>query len=194
VPGKFTTRRGWADPFALMQQEDPTGELIPSVIWQGEVSASYSGACIGTPNGEPVIEGVVGFGDDFMVGNAGPVQLPEGVLLAVRKKYTDLSKTLGPVRFEWAIDDSGTVWVLQLHRGAHAVSPGVISEGTPDSWVKFDVTRGLPALREEIERMRGANTGIILQGNVGITSHFGDVLRKAQIPSYIEPAALTAGA
>src|SRR5205085_7477326 len=31
-PGRFTTLRGWFDPFRLMANEDPKGEMIASVL------------------------------------------------------------------------------------------------------------------------------------------------------------------
>jgi hypothetical protein len=38
------------------------------------------------------------------------------------------------------------------------------------------------------ESMKPAeNAGIELKGNVGITSHFGDILRNATIPSKLTP-------
>jgi hypothetical protein len=43
-------------------------------------------------------------------------------------------------------------------------------------------------LRLLIPRAQHESSGIILVGQVGVTSHFGDVLRKAQIPSRIESA------
>lgn len=41
---------------------------------------------------------------------------------------------------------------------------------------------GLPALREMIARLP-LNTGILLNGRIGVTSHLADVLRKARIPA-----------
>jgi len=52
--------------------------------------------------------------------------------------------------------------------------------------VRFDVTQGLEALREVVEQVASKGNGIKLIGDVGITSHFGDVLRKAKVPSVIE--------
>ena len=44
---------------------------------------------------------------------------------------------------------------------------------------------GLKALRDKI-RVNEKGTGIELIGEVGISSHFGDVLRQAQVPSFIK--------
>jgi hypothetical protein len=50
----------------------------------------------------------------------------------------------------------------------------------------FEVSDGIEALRELIGRVRGTGEGIVLVGRVGVTSHLGDLLRRAQIPSRIE--------
>jgi hypothetical protein len=36
--------------------------------------------------------------------------------------------------------------------------------------------------------LQGTGEGIVLAGRVGITSHLGDLLRRARIPSRIEDA------
>ncbi len=46
VPGKFTTQRGWRDPFKLMATEDPEGDAIASIMAQAGIEATYSGALI----------------------------------------------------------------------------------------------------------------------------------------------------
>src|SRR5262249_24547277 len=48
VPGKFTTLRGWTDPFVLLAREDPDGRRIASVLSQEGVRTVYSGAAIGS--------------------------------------------------------------------------------------------------------------------------------------------------
>src|SRR5439155_1795669 len=44
VPGRFTTRHGWIDPFDLLQREDPAGTAIAAVLAQKGVEPSFSGA------------------------------------------------------------------------------------------------------------------------------------------------------
>jgi hypothetical protein len=46
----------------------------------------------------------------------------------------------------------------------------------------------LEALRKLIAAIgeKNTDTGIILPGDVGITSHFGDLLRRARIPSRLK--------
>ena len=48
------------------------------------------------------------------------------------------------------------------------------------------MARGLEELRKLIKEIEGQDLGIELRGNIGITSHFGDLLRLANIPSYIK--------
>jgi hypothetical protein len=48
------------------------------------------------------------------------------------------------------------------------------------------VSRGIDDLRALISKVRGTGEGIILVGKVGVTSHLGDLLRKAEIASRIE--------
>jgi hypothetical protein len=186
VPGLFTTKRGWLDPFELMQREDPTNERIASILVQDGIASRWSGATLTTPDSEPLIEGQPGEGDHFMVGQTAPSQdLPHDVELAVRDLWWRLTNLFeGPVRFEWAYDGQ-QVWLLQLHVGASQSYGSTIYPGEPETWVEFTVTNGLEALRVLIERAQAEGFGIKLIGNVGITSHFGDVLRRGQVPSRI---------
>ncbi|MGH9957029.1 MAG: hypothetical protein ACREBC_07850, partial [Pyrinomonadaceae bacterium] len=41
-PGRYTTHRGWLDPYELLAREDPDGAKISSVIAQEWVNAKYS--------------------------------------------------------------------------------------------------------------------------------------------------------
>jgi hypothetical protein len=116
IPGKFTTTRGWIDPFALMNKEDPKGEIISSVIAQSGVQPRYSGAAILDAAGKLIIEGKEGDGERFMREGANPESLPEQIVEEVRKIYARAEHVLGPVRFEW-VHDGEQAWVVQLHRG-----------------------------------------------------------------------------
>jgi len=71
VPGRFTTRRGWSDPFALLEAEDPAGTDLAAVLAQEGVRARWSGAAMPGAGGL-LVEGVEGFGDDFMLARAAP--------------------------------------------------------------------------------------------------------------------------
>lgn len=182
-PGLYTTRRGWVDPFALMAKEDPTGQGIASIAAQEGINAQYSGSLIVDSRGQIVIQGVEGHGDDFMLGRAIS-DLPQNVSDAVRSLYDEASELLGPVRFEW-VHDGVKAWIVQLHKGATASVGNTIYPGDATCFHRFDVNSGIEALRHLIART-GATEGIVLVGRVGITSHLGDLLRKARIPSRIE--------
>ncbi len=185
TPGLYTTTKGWVDPFKLMATEDPTGENIATILRQDGIDAKFSGACIMGADGQLLIEGTGGFGDNFMVGEQEIVALPEYVESAVYDTYKQASDQLGPVRFEWVYDGVYT-WVVQLHRGVSASAGETIFPGSDDvDYIPYDTANGLEGLRQLIAENK-AGKGITLVGNVGITSHFGDLLRKARIPSRIE--------
>lgn len=186
VPGKFTTERGWIDPYDLLHSEDPSGLEIASVLSQEGVDARFSGAALTQPDGKPLIEGVAGTGDEFMVGSRRPAHLPVRVRAAVNELFMVISDKLGPAQFEWVYDGS-TVWVVQLHHGGTVSSGRTIYPGSPKTEHRFPVEQGLESLRELVSRIQGTDEGIVLIGDVGVTSHFGDVLRKASVPSHIEP-------
>ncbi len=187
TPGKYSTRRGWLDPFALLSREDPEGTKLAGVLSQDGVDAVFSGAALAADVSgsiELTIEGTDGLGEDFMVGLKQRVRLPEAVHSAVRQTYEAAARVLGPVRFEW-VYDGARAWVVQLHRGLSTSHGRVIVPGDPARYLSFDVSRGLEALRNEVDSL-SPDEGVELVGNVGLTSHFGDVLRKAGVPSYIK--------
>jgi hypothetical protein len=195
-PGRYTTHRGWLDPYKLMNSEDPTGEFLASVLAQAGIDAKYSGAAILSEGvndalGELTIEGTAGFGDEFMVGRKKRTTVPAHIIEQIKRIYVEVSN-LGPVRFEWVADDRG-IWIVQFHRGASPSLGRVIFPGEPRAYHRFDVELGLEALRPLIQKLEDSGEGIILVGDVGVTSHFGDVLRRAKIPSYIEESGTTAG-
>jgi hypothetical protein len=192
-PGHFTTQRGWTDPFALLAREDPEGKFLASVLAQEGVEAAYSGSLITQADGTPLIEGARGFGDKFMVGVAETERLPAEVEESVRARYDEARAHLGPVRMEWVHDRAGLTWVVQFHRGATTTQGSVIHQGEAERYHRFDVARGIDELRELIARVRGTGEGIVLVGHVGVTSHLGDLLRKAEIPSRIEYPETAAG-
>lgn len=190
VPGKYTTHRGWLDPFELMSKEDPDGTKLASVLAQEGVDATYSGAVLarGRQNGSRAaitIEGTQGFGDEFMIGRKKRTTLPKSVQARVRDLYDRAARELGPVRFEW-VQDRAHTWIVQFHRGASPSNGRTIFPGKPSRFRPFHVENGLEPLRALIDELEGTNEGIVLIGDVGVTSHFGDVLRRAQVPSYIE--------
>jgi len=185
VPGRFTTHRGWIDPFRLLREEDPEGDAIASVLAQEGVDARHSGALLAGPDGEPLVEGVVGRGDDFMLGRKPPEELPAGVESSLKDLYRRAAGRLGAVRFEW-VHDGARPWIVQLHRGAAVSSGRVIFPGDAEIYRSLEISQGIDALRELIAKVQGTEEGIVLLGRVGVTSHFGDLLRRARIPSRIE--------
>jgi hypothetical protein len=50
---------------------------------------------------------------------------------------------------------------------------------------EFDVSLGLAGLRELVQIIQGTRVGIKLIGNVGMTSHIADLLRRHRVPSRI---------
>jgi hypothetical protein len=184
VPGHFTTQRGWMDPFKLLSEEDPDGASIVSILSQEGVDAVFAGAAIETETGDIVIEGVKGTGDAFMQGREAPASLPAQVEQDVAELHREARKSLGPLRFEW-VHDGGRVWIVQMHRGASASNGRTIYPGHPVVEHEFPVSEGLEALRQLIAQLDPARDGVVLLGEVGLTSHLGDVLRRARIASRI---------
>jgi hypothetical protein len=185
IPGRFTTHRGWIDPFRLLRDEDPEGDAIASVLAQEGVDARHSGALLAGPDGEPLVEGVAGRGDDFMLGRRPPEELPAGVESSLKDLYRRAAGRLGAVRFEW-VHDGARPWIVQLHRGAAVSSGRVVFPGDAERDHPLKISQGIDALRELIAKVQGTGDGIVLLGRVGVTSHFGDLLRRARIPSRIE--------
>lgn len=185
-PGKFTTRKGWDDPFKILNSEDPNGTAIASVLCQSAVPAFHSGAAIVTADGSLVVEGTAGEGEAFMKGEAGPERLPDNVIADVNALYERATNYLGPVRFEW-VHDGGAVWIVQLHRGATQSTATVLVPGDAEHWLSFDVSAGLEQLRSTIARL-DPGAGLILRGDVGLTSHVADVIRRAGVPAKIGAA------
>jgi hypothetical protein len=180
VPGRFPTQRGWRDPFALLA-EDPQGTEVVAVLAQEGVRARWSGAAVPDHDGGLLVEGVAGFGDDFMLARAAPARLPERVGDDVRRVGARAAAALGPVRFEWA-HDGDQAWVLQLQPATVAASATTICPGTASRWHRFDPSLGLERLRELISSV-GQGEGIEVDGDIGVTSHAGDLLRRAAVPS-----------
>ncbi|HSR51034.1 MAG TPA: hypothetical protein VLV83_09395 [Acidobacteriota bacterium] len=185
VPGRFTTRHGWMDPFKLVRQEDPQDEWLSSMISQQGVLTRYSGGLIAQKDSQPLIEGVAGEGTQFMMGEQPPERLPRMVRETLLGAYRKAASLLGPVRFEW-VHDGAAAWIVQMHWGATDSAGSTIFPGETRKEHRFQVEKGLEALRELIEQVKGRGEGIVLEGQVGVTSHFGDLLRRACIPSRIE--------
>ncbi len=117
-----------------------------------------------------------------MLGKRAPETLPTEVREAVTGLFRQARRQLGSVRMEWVFDGR-EVWVVQLHKGSVASTADTIVPGQPLRFHEFDVGLGLEALRLLIPKVQQAGDGVLLIGDVGITSHFGDLLRRGGIPS-----------
>jgi hypothetical protein len=181
VPGKFTTHHGWLDPFVLLNAEDPNGDAIASVLSQEGVKQSYSGAVIMGGDGELIIEGKRGEGESLMLGASAPERLPERIEDAVRRLYEQAAAALGIVRFEW-VHDEDRAWIVQLHSGITDTTRDSITSLKAKTWQLFDIRLGLEELRKTVAAL-SPGTGVELRGRVGLTSHFADVIRRANVPA-----------
>jgi hypothetical protein len=182
-PGLYTTIKGWTDPFALFQAEDPEGKVVASVLRQDAVNAGHSGASIVGSDGAVIVEGRRGDGDRLMLGLDRPEPLPASVTEEVAAVHRRLSAILGPVRLEWVHDDR-RVWIVQLHLGATQTAGSMLVPGEAANWIEFHVQDGIERLRKRLDSLPD-NTGIILIGEVGVTSHIADLIRKADAPARI---------
>jgi hypothetical protein len=172
------------DPYRLLAKEDPEGNSILSVLCQAAVPAQYSGAAIVDANGALLVEGRSGEGARFMLGLEAPEELPAEVIDSVRTVHSQLFNQLGANSFEWVHDGERT-WVVQLHRGGTHTTARVLIPGDAVEWARFNISAGLERLREFLSEL-GPDTGVIVVGDVGVTSHVADVLRKARRPSRLE--------
>lgn len=186
VPGKFTTLRGWTDPFTLLAREDPEGKTLASVLAQEGVRSIFSGASIGSEQSEPIVEGVEGIGTEFMLGLQPPQTLPSKTVSAVRDLMANIIRVVGgTLKIEWAFDDE-LVWILQMQQVEHATQGVVVVPGNAEHLRRFDVTAGIDRFREFVADAKRSGDGVLIVGSVGITSHFGDILRRSGVPSRIE--------
>jgi hypothetical protein len=184
TPGRFQTRRGYFDPFSIMQDDDPDNTRIAAILIQEGVPATYSGSAITDNDGNPVLEGCRDYGDLFMVGEKPPEKLPRRVQGEVGFLFDRLREVLGDVRFEWVYDGE-KAWLVQLHTGKTNTLGNVIYPGDPVTWKDFWVRDGLENLRDLARDAVKNGWGISLHGDIGLTSHFGDILRKAKVPSQL---------
>ena len=182
-PGLYTTVKGWIDPFSLFATEDPSGTSLMSVLSQSAVPAKYSGASLVMADGQLLIEGHSGEGDALMLGKLLPEELPMSVVNDVERLYLALKETLGPVRFEW-VHDGDRAWIVQLHSGQTQTLPEVIFPGEADRWVTFDASSGIDALRQALLDLP-AGAGLTVVGEIGLTSHLADLVRKSKRPARV---------
>jgi hypothetical protein len=191
-PGRFTTVKGWVDPFKLLAIEDPSGDAIASVLSQSAVQARFSGAAITDRDGRSVIEGARGEGDRFMLGERSPESLPAQIVADVERTYAAAASAIGAVRFEW-VHDGERVWIVQLHKGGTSSDSATLVPGEATEWVVFKASLGLEKLRRFLAELPD-DVGVRIEGEVGLTSHFADLLRKTRRPARISRPALETAA
>ncbi|MGD0420305.1 MAG: hypothetical protein ABSA68_12125 [Xanthobacteraceae bacterium] len=182
-PGRFTTVKGWVDPFKLLAIEDPENQLIASVLSQSALRARFSGAAITDRHGKPIIEGARGEGNRFMLGERCPEVLPTEVRADVERTYAEIVAAIGATRFEW-VHDGERAWIVQLHAGGTSSGAATLVPGEAARWVVFKASQGLEELRKFLARLP-ADVGVRIEGEVGLTSHFADLLRKTKRPAKI---------
>jgi hypothetical protein len=182
-PGRFTTRKGWVDPFELLAREDAKGSTIAAVLCQAAIPAKFSGATIVTIDGKLEVEGRAGEGDALMLGKQQPEPLPDEILHDVSAAHQRLNRSLGPVRFEW-VHDGKRAWIVQLHCGATESSGSTLVPGQPEYWVEFEIEKGIDALRRCLSHLP-LDVGVTLIGSMGLTSHLADLVRKSKRPAKI---------
>lgn len=185
TPGKYPTIRGQADVYKLMHDWDPAGTEIPSVFKQHGIPAQYSGKASTDRAGNFVAEGCARHGDKYMVGTQAPEELPERVVRAVRFLYDRLADVFGDVQCEW-VYDGVQAWCVQLTLGRTETLEDVIYPGRPKRWTKFVVQDNLANLYTLVDKVKGKNIGVTLIGDIGILSHFGELLSDAKIPSRLK--------
>ena len=156
------------------------------MIAQQGVASKFSGVAAVQSDEEVIVEGEAGSGEEFMLGSAQPEALPRSVTDSVADLVGCAASKLGPCRVEWAFDGQ-SVWAVQLHQGSLPSSGRTVFPGAPSIEHRFQVEDGLEALRTLVAKVGGTGEGIVVLGDVGVTSHFGDVLRRARIPSRIHP-------
>lgn len=182
APGQYSTFDHWVDPFRLLHAEDPSGTALSSIIAQEGVDAIWAGATLPAFDGNDYVEGKPGTGDRFMLGREGGSALPSAVTSDVQALTRAAASVFGPVRIEWC-HDGRRAWVVQMHTSRdYFVDVDILSQGDASEWISYDTTLGLDALKEVIAEAVRRGVGVSVDGHVGITSHVGDLLRRARVP------------
>jgi hypothetical protein len=74
------------------------------------------------------------------------------------------------------------MWIVQLHRGATDSKGSVLVPGNAKEWAVFEAAKGLDELRRLLDDLP-AHAGVRVEGEIGITSHIADLLRKSKRPA-----------
>jgi hypothetical protein len=193
APGLYPTYKGWKDPFEMLKNvESELPDMIKnnpimSVLDQANIEGKYSGvADWNATDNKSIIEGVAGHGDLFMLGQISPQKLPNSVRKDVEAIHEKAVTKLGSVRIEW-VHDGRLVWIVQLQRSSYKGTNDIIVNGHPSNFIRFETKdKRIEDLYEIVKDAKKSDSGIILVGNIGILSHFGDLLRKESVPSRLE--------
>lgn len=118
-----------------------------------------------------------------MLGKRSPETLPAEVIADVERLYAQAASAIGAVRFEW-VHDGYLAWIVQLHKGGTETAAATLVPGEASKWVVFKASRGLEELRRFLAALP-ADVGVRIEGQVGLTSHFADLLRKTKRPARI---------
>jgi hypothetical protein len=183
-PGRFTTAYQRIDAFELLQREDPQNNEISAVLQQEAVDAVYSGATTLLAGGGEIdkVEGVAGRGENFMLGQQAPEDLPDSIVNDVRDITRHLRKEIGSVTMEW-VHDGEAVWIVQLHRAHRAAKLFADYDSAQvRGWVTFRTSTGVEALRMSLKEAESQQFGIEVIGDFGVTSHIGELLAQSTLP------------
>jgi len=195
--GRYKTVVGWTEPFAFLRAQeaapsdyiDPDtkakmrGFVLPSALVQAGVDAVWSGKSIVQGDGTLLASGARGRGDAYMRGKGGVRRLPSDIQALVARTHKRLNRVFGPTEFEWCFDGK-TVWVLQLHVGQAAGIGDVLVPGTAKRWIEIAADTSLEGFRRAASAL-GIDEGIKVRGQIGLTGHKADLLRRAGRPAQI---------
>lgn len=192
-PGKFPDLGDLGELLNIFKFNKEEFRNISSGLRQIEIPARYAGSALISEKGI-LLEGVSCSGEDFMLGRVAPVELPRNIKLLLERKFNIILRSIqlfsGNIKIEWVIDPEGNVWVVQfdLEKANDLPCKDIIYKGKASNVIDFECSRGLEELREIVNNIEEGE-GIRLLGNVGVLSHFGDILREKKIPSSIERGA-----
>jgi len=199
VPGYYPSCRGWADPFAVLADyrviaedgyQPQTPLVVPkdikplaSVLVQEEVSARYSGRLVYGADESPIVDGVEGGGEHFMLG-AGRGGLPREIVEQVRQLAAKAREKLGLVEIEW-VYDGARVWIVQLHLSKKST---IVLAQEDLVWVDFryDGPHMIETFRQLARSLKGKRKGINVIGNSSPLSHLGEIAIYYSIPAKFE--------
>jgi hypothetical protein len=118
-----------------------------------------------------------------MLGKDGPESLPAEIVADVERTYAEAVAAIGALRFEW-VHDGERVWIVQLHKGGTNSDAATLVPGEAAEWAIFKASQGLEELRRFLSELPD-DVGVRIEGEIGLTSHFADLLRKTKRPARI---------